>query len=162
MAHSGLRYPIAFRRDFNLNVTENRITGWAERYGWDYSLVGGGTGSILSFTSWDTNEPVFTYPNHYRWACTPRNFGGALYQPWYQLDVLGGTAGWDRLGGIDVIGIGTVVQWKVLPANDPRNGWRFAGRSFYTILNPLWFRDTQGDPKYTEPLRLNYKGQRIL
>lgn len=80
MAHVGRFYPVAFRRDFNLNTRTNNL-GWARRYvGYITLPPFVGVGGIVSGVDFDCGPDDATDPLQIDWLSAYKQLGVAKYR----------------------------------------------------------------------------------
>jgi hypothetical protein len=79
MAHRGKDYPLAFRRDFSVNVDNYNHTN-ALVYRFNAGQVHGTLGTPLSALVIEMKNPTFFFPKSYVWRSDTRVIGGlAVY-----------------------------------------------------------------------------------
>jgi hypothetical protein len=156
MAHKGRSYPLAFRRDFNLNVDTNQI-GWPIHAELDIkgcsNLFGQGVPDHRVFPK----NPVASPPNTYTWTSLPWTVAPHTFTDriWFTIDETDSTI--HRYGAISVAGIGDVLRFSVSVADQRQPGWHdhlFPGdvlwylTSFFPSFAPTLFGSFVGTPTY--------------
>jgi len=77
VAHSGKRYPVHFRRDFNLNSRTNNV-GFGRGYRFSTQGCLGDVGLVLSHTALNCTDVDAKTFDGLKWESTPRTLGGRL------------------------------------------------------------------------------------
>lgn len=108
MAHKGRLWPVAFRRDWNLNLTTNTL-GWANRYvGHVSSVHFSGQGGVISGFEFDAGpSDDSTFPS-LLWQSSYQHIGTSLWRVELLAQIVGGQT-FFRQVGFEVKNFGIVL-----------------------------------------------------
>ncbi len=135
MAHRGTLYPLALRRDFNLNVDTYR-GGLADRYDCTLPFFPAGFLAILSGSVWRCSAKLEIRTGVYAWLSSIQHFGAFNLRVRMELEIKGVPAGAYRRVYLEQIGIEDIVIWQ--PQAD---GTQFSN----------WSTDAAGKLIFAEP-----------
>jgi len=90
MAHKGVLWPVGFRRDLNLNVTNNN-DGFANRYLVTLNILPPGPGHALVGSMWDCGPEQVTPADTIFWVADPQIFGLSSFDVILSATIIGGT-----------------------------------------------------------------------
>lgn len=96
MAHVGKLWPLAFRRDYNLNVSTNQ-RGLANRYLVQLVVASKGPGLVLDQSRWDLPPPFESPVGTLIWKAPVQEFGfGLRYWIEFHVQIQADSTYWNR------------------------------------------------------------------
>ena len=138
MAHKGRQWPVAFRRDFNLNVPTNNL-GWARRYIGYITFMAQGLGGAVSGVEFDCGPDFQSQPNELDWSSEFKRIGLFFYKMELITQINDGLH-YFRQVSINVSGHGTILVCDWPPQENPNvPGWPAGFYINVVFWSPDWF-----------------------
>lgn len=138
MAHRGLRWRLAFRRDFNLNVTSNNF-GWAHRYELHIRSLNPFGGHPLDNTDWVLGPMVESPINVCTWLSELQVHGGRTWQWLFTETIFGNPAKHDRHTQLFSPPGNLAADWQLLDNLSTNNGFFFGSAPLLVYRDPTVF-----------------------
>lgn len=127
MAHKGKRWPVLYRRDMNLNVSNNSI-GWARRYLTFITWTSSGPGQRLSGFEFDCGPDEYPAIDKIVWRSGFVSVGIDRWQLTLTSQIVGGKR-FKRTAVYELALYGRVLELFLFAATDPdHSGFLQAGQ----------------------------------
>jgi hypothetical protein len=157
--HIGNFGPLAFRKDFNLNVSSN-VGGWYRRYIWQANLIPTGIAHVIDGKLFDCGPDQQVDINQLLWESEFVRYGVAKYKVQLVATINPNGSTYTTEGAVIVLNQGIIWHWTYQQDRFNRPGFRVEtfpqtdfwspdwwdvepqGRSIFTI-SKLW---TDGPP----------------
>lgn len=153
MAHIGRFGPVAFRRDLNLNITNNDY-GWQRRYIWQANNIPTGIAKAIDHKIFDCGPETYPDKNSISWFSQFTKYGVARYAVQLVATINPDGSTYYEEGALIVLNQGIIWHWQFSALSGNRPGFdttAFAATDFY---DPAWFDvEPQGRSIYTVPKR---------
>jgi hypothetical protein len=138
MAHKGNPYKVLYRRDWNLNVTTNRV-GWGNYYYCRTVAFGTGFGTFVRDQIWECGSALTAPGNVQLWASDPRFIMGFQFHVEITVGFETDQASYRKRGKLFEDHYGVICIWRIGSdgTRTPGFDWQFGGTTLFA--DPAWF-----------------------
>lgn len=147
--HVGAFGPLAFRKDFNLNI-QNNVAGWYRRYLFQANLLPGGIANAIAGHIFDCGPDQQANLNQLFWQSDYVHIGVARYRVELVTTINPDGKTYTNEGGLFVLNQGIIWHWQYVVATLGRPGFNVEGIPHTDFWSADWWdSEPQGRSIFT-------------